>query len=73
MTTRSPEQQAKGKRVEAIKITLPDSDYTGNVEYQAFVQGIGWQTWKKNGELAGTSGQSKRIEALRVKTDRRNR
>ena len=57
----------KGKRVEAIKITLPDSDYTGNVEYQAFVQGIGWQTWKKNGELAGTSGQSKRIEALRVK------
>ena len=29
----------KGKRVEAIKITLPDSDYTGNVEYQAFVTG----------------------------------
>ena len=57
----------KGKRIEAIKITLPDSDYTGNVEYQAFVQGIGWQSWKKNGELAGTSGQSKRIEALRVK------
>ena len=51
----------------AIKITLPDSDYTGNVEYQTYVQGIGWQSWKKNGELAGTSGQSKRIEAIRVK------
>lgn len=57
----------QGKRIEAIKITLPDSDYTGNVEYQAYVQGIGWQSWKKNGELAGTSGQSKRIEAIRVK------
>lgn len=57
----------QGKRIEAIKITLPDSDYTGNVEYRAYVQGIGWQSWKKNGELAGTSGQSKRIEAIRVK------
>ena len=38
----------QGKRIEAIKITLPDSDYTGNVEYQAYVQGIGWQSWKKN-------------------------
>lgn len=61
----------KSKRVEALKISLPDvvgtTGYTGGIVYQAFIQGIGWQDWKADGELAGTSGQSKRIEAMRVK------
>lgn len=28
---------------------------------------IGWQPWVKDGELAGTSGQSKRLEAIKIK------
>ncbi len=36
------------------------------VEYQAHVQNIGWQAAVKDGATAGTSGQSLRVEALRV-------
>ena len=31
------------------------------------VQNIGWQNWVKNGEIAGTTGQSLRVEAIRIK------
>ena len=39
----------------------------GNLQYQAHVQNLGWQTWKKSGETAGTTGQSKRMEALKIR------
>ena len=39
---------------------------TDNVIYEAHVQDIGWQGVKKNGETAGTIGQSKRLESLRI-------
>lgn len=35
-----------------------------SVEYQAHVQTYGWQKTVKDGEVAGTSGQSKRVEAI---------
>lgn len=35
--------------------------------YQTHVQNIGWQNWVKNNELAGTTGQFLRIEAIRIK------
>ena len=61
----------KSKRMEALKISLPDVEgttgYTGGIAYQVYVQGNGWQDWKSDGQLAGTTGKSKRIEALRVK------
>ena len=34
------------------------------LKYQAHIQGIGWQEWKTNGEQAGTTGESRRMEAL---------
>lgn len=37
------------------------------VQYQAHVQNIGWQDWKKDEEMAGTSGKSYRVEALKIK------
>lgn len=37
--------------------------------YQGHIQNIGWQDWKSNGEICGTSGQSLRMEGLRIKTD----
>lgn len=57
----------KGKRLEALKISLPDKEYDGDIEYRAFVQGTGWQAWKKNGQQIGTVGTSKRIEAVEVR------
>ena len=35
--------------------------------YRTHVQDIGWQSWKKDGEIAGTSGLSKRLEAVELK------
>lgn len=35
--------------------------------YRTHVETIGWQEWKKEGEMAGTSGQSKRLEAVEIK------
>lgn len=56
-----------GKRMEAIKISISDSEISGNVEYSSHVQGIGWQDWKSDGQLSGTNGQSKRLEAIKIK------
>ena len=36
------------------------------VSYQTHVQDIGWQGIKYDGEEAGTSGQSKRLEAINI-------
>jgi uncharacterized protein YjdB len=37
------------------------------VKYQTHVALIGWQEWVNNGAVAGTTGQSKQVEALRIK------
>jgi len=37
------------------------------VTYQTHVQDIGWQDYVVNGATSGTSGQSKRLEAIRIK------
>lgn len=65
------------KRLEGIEIRLvkkgqetPGSTdlpfLSEMVSYQTHVQDIGWQDWKKNGELSGTQGESKRLEGLRI-------
>ena len=56
----------QSKRMEALKIKLPDSEYDGGIKYQTHVQSIGWQNWKSDGEVAGTTGQEKRLEAVRI-------
>ncbi len=55
----------KSLRLEAFKLHLegvPDK----KLYYEAHVQDIGWQGVRKDGEMAGTTGQSKRIEAVRI-------
>ena len=36
------------------------------IKYQTHVQNVGWQGWKRNGETAGTSGQSLRLEGMYI-------
>ena len=38
----------------------------GFVEAQAHVQNIGWQDWKSNGAMSGTSGRALRLEAIQI-------
>ena len=39
---------------------------TINIRYQAHVQNIGWQGWVQDGQIAGTTGQGLRMEALMI-------
>lgn len=62
----------KALRLEGIKILLVDSKgnrlsgSTGGIQYQVHVQNIGWQAVTGNNHLAGTSGKSLRLEAIRI-------
>jgi len=39
------------------------------VSYKTHVQDIGWQSYVSNGEISGTSAQSKRLEAIQIKLE----
>lgn len=54
-------------RLEAIKIKLANTPYSGTIQYRTHVQNQGWQTWKSNDQLSGTSGLSLRLEAIQIR------
>ena len=63
----------KAKRLEGINIKLTNKPYSGSIVYTTHVQSIGWQgnennpnTWFRDGAMAGTSAQAKRLEAIRI-------
>ncbi len=39
---------------------------TTNVAYRTHVQSYGWQGWKYNGKMSGTSGEAKRLEGIKI-------
>ena len=53
-------------RIEALCINRPSSDIPGDITYEAHVQDLGWQGVRKNGSIAGSTGASRRIEALSI-------
>lgn len=70
---------AMNKRLEAVQIRLvekgesapgstesPFISGTVAITYSAHVQNLGWQNWVSNGEKAGTSGKSLRLEAIKI-------
>ena len=57
----------QSKRLEAIRIQIPDQQYSGEIQYRAHVQDIGWQDWVSSGELSGTTAQGKRMEAIQIR------
>jgi N-acetylmuramoyl-L-alanine amidase len=58
--------QGEGKRLEAIKISLKNSPYSGDITYSTHVQSYGWLKNVSNGTMSGTSGQRKRMEAIQI-------
>ena len=63
----------ESKRLEAIYVTLLDNYGDAidpsllGIEYRTHIQGIGWEeTFAVNNEMSGTSGQSKRLEAIQI-------
>ncbi|MGX7150385.1 CHAP domain-containing protein [Enterococcus ureasiticus] len=54
--------------LEAIKITLKNNlENKYDIYYQTHVTKKGWTTWVKNGEISGTVGEKKPIQAIRIK------
>lgn len=39
---------------------------TSKIKYRAHVQDLGWQDWVADGKTAGTTGKSKRLEAIQI-------
>lgn len=39
---------------------------TTKIRYQAQLQDYGWQDWKADGQMAGTVGEARRLEAIRI-------
>jgi hypothetical protein len=53
-------------QVSSIRVRSRTSGSAIGVTYQAHVEGIGWMGWVSNGDVAGTTGQSRRMEAVRI-------
>lgn len=41
---------------------------TSSITYRTQIQNVGWQNWKADGDLSGTSGQSLRLEGIEINT-----
>ncbi len=58
---------------EAPLLSAPSKGGAGapgaSVSYRGHVENIGWQNWVSDGEMAGTSGQALRLEALEFSLD----
>ncbi|MCR4688153.1 MAG: hypothetical protein K5745_01230 [Saccharofermentans sp.] len=60
--------EGRSLRVEALKMNLTGSSYSGSIEYRTHIENIGWEgSWHKDGEESGTTGSALRIEALAVR------
>ena len=68
------------RQIEAIQIKMQPKDLSNvvvsddafresnnEVLYSSHVSDIGWTSYVKNGEISGTTGQSKRVEAFKIK------
>ncbi|MCR5610114.1 MAG: hypothetical protein K6G26_13740 [Lachnospiraceae bacterium] len=64
----SGEVGCEEKNIQTIALKLSD-EYSAkyDIYYRVYVKDMGWLSWTKNGEYAGTSGMSKPILNLQVK------
>ncbi len=56
----------QGRRLEAVRLSVPNQPVAGGISYEVHAQGRGWMPAAADGALAGTEGQSRRLEAVRV-------
>ena len=47
-------------------MNLVDPEAAGSIRYRTHVQTYGWQDWVADSEISGTSGESKRLEAIQI-------
>ena len=53
--------------MEAISIGINTNEKDSGITYKSHIQGIGWENkWHDDGEISGTTGKGKRLEAIRI-------
>ena len=62
----------QGLGIEALTVNVTELGrdripLTGSVIYQAHVSGVGWQNDVADGAIAGTTGENRRIEAVKIR------
>lgn len=40
--------------------------YDDGIKYRSHLENIGWQEWKSNGQMSGTTGEERRLEAIQI-------
>ena len=40
--------------------------YDSGIKYRSHLQDVGWQEWRSNGQTSGTTGESRRLEAIQI-------
>lgn len=59
--------------IQALKINITSGNgsisdkYSGGIQYSLHVEDYGWMSWQSNGTVAGTVGENKRAEAIKIK------
>ncbi|MFV0393800.1 MAG: C39 family peptidase [Coprobacillaceae bacterium] len=56
-------------QIEAIKMKISDSNYSGNINYSLHCEDIGWQSSVNADTMAGTVGKGLRAEAIKISLD----
>jgi uncharacterized protein YjdB len=56
----------QSRRLEAIRLSVPNQPAAGGISYEVHARGVGWMPAAADGAMAGTEGQSRRLEAVRV-------
>ncbi len=56
----------QSRRLEAIRLSVPNQPLAGGISYEVHAQGKGWMPAETDGALAGTTGEAKRLEAVRI-------
>ena len=59
------EKKAYMASAAATAATVEGSDQA-HVQYRSHLQTYGWQNWKNDGDISGTTGKAKRLESLKL-------
>lgn len=71
--TGSPMAGTEGKnlQIEAIRIQRTPRNgvaLLGNIQYRLYLEGVGWQDWKDEGQISGTTDQGLKAEGIEIRT-----
>ena len=65
-TPETPETPKTAENPKPVEETIP------TIKYRTHVQNVGWQNYVADGQMAGTSGQSLRLEGMNIKLENQN-